>query len=137
LSFDLAEMLGVQPAVKKYTVSTYWTQREALDLVKKIEGFAPNYGYHVGLTGGVLYKEGERKDIDVIFYPHNGPDNVVNPQGLTDALLNNMGIVIVSEHCGWLKKAKYLMKNLDLFFMTRIVGNNKGREYPDNGRGLE
>ena len=124
----------------KYTVNTFWTQREALDLVKKIEGFAPNYGYHVGLTGGVLYKDGDRKDIDVIFYPHNDPKNVPDEQGLIDALLCNMGIVVNEEkYYGWLRKARYFMKDLDLFFMTRIKGENKGREYPakDNVHAIE
>jgi hypothetical protein len=116
---------------EKYTMSTFWIQREALDLVKKIEAFAPNYGYHVGLTGGILYKEGERKDIDIIFYPHNDPNNVPDEKGLIDALLCNMGIVVEDHmYCGWLRKARYFMKNLDLFFMTRIKGENKGKEYP-------
>lgn len=39
-----------------------WTQKEAIELCVKIEAICPKYGCHVALTGGLLYKEGERKD---------------------------------------------------------------------------
>ena len=45
-----------------------WTQAEAIALCKQIEVFAPSYGFHVALTGGCLYKEGERSDLDLVFY---------------------------------------------------------------------
>ena len=40
----------------------------AVTLCRLIETFAPQYGCHVALTGGCLYKNGDRKDIDVLFY---------------------------------------------------------------------
>lgn len=38
-----------------------------------LEPPASKLGFHVALTGGVLYKAGVRKDIDVLFYGHNAP----------------------------------------------------------------
>lgn len=34
----------------------------------QLEQCAPDFGLHIGLTGGCLYKQGERKDVDVILY---------------------------------------------------------------------
>lgn len=41
---------------------------DAIRIAKLIESVAVNYGAHVALTGGSLYKEGKRKDIDFIIY---------------------------------------------------------------------
>lgn len=45
-----------------------WTQQEAIELCVSIEAFAPKYGCHVALSGGCLYKIGQRKDCDIILY---------------------------------------------------------------------
>ena len=41
-----------------------WTQAEAIDLCREIEKGCPQFGCHVALTGGLLYKDGPRKDCD-------------------------------------------------------------------------
>jgi hypothetical protein len=116
-----------------YIVPTMWTAIQALEFLKKVEEFAPQYGYHVGLTGGVLYKDGPRKDLDMIIYPHNDPKNVPDDKGFEDALLNNLGIIIEAKHYGWLKKAKYGFCSIDMFYLTRDRkggSNNHGTGYP-------
>lgn len=45
-----------------------WTQQEAIALCVKLEAIAPNHGAHIVLSGGCLYKEGPRKDADIIIY---------------------------------------------------------------------
>ena len=45
-----------------------WTQQHAIELCKRIESVCPRYGCHVALTGGLLYKDGPRKDCDILFY---------------------------------------------------------------------
>lgn len=45
-----------------------WTQAEAIALCVELESFLPDSGFHVALTGGLLYKHGERKDCDIIIY---------------------------------------------------------------------
>ena len=46
----------------------YWTHEEAIALCKSIEAICPQAGCHVALTGGCLYKDGPRGDLDLIFY---------------------------------------------------------------------
>ena len=46
----------------------FWTQEEAIALCKKIESIVPLAGCHVALTGGCLYRDGHRKDLDILFY---------------------------------------------------------------------
>lgn len=45
-----------------------WTQTEAIALCAQLEIFAPEFGCHVALTGGCLYKSGDRKDLDIVLY---------------------------------------------------------------------
>lgn len=45
-----------------------WTIDEAVELAKLVEDVIPQYGYHVALTGGLLYKDGPRKDCDLVLY---------------------------------------------------------------------
>ena len=52
------------------TTAPLCSQREALRWCEKIEAAIEPMGWHVGLTGGCLYKKGPRKDIDFIIYPH-------------------------------------------------------------------
>lgn len=49
-------------------MTNLWTTEEAIALCKLVEGFCPDYGFHVALTGGLLYKEGGRKDCDLVLY---------------------------------------------------------------------
>lgn len=45
-----------------------WEQAEAIELCKVLEPVAARNRCHIALTGGLLYKEGARKDCDVIVY---------------------------------------------------------------------
>lgn len=45
-----------------------WTQQEAIALCVVLEPVAAAHRCHVALTGGLLYKEGQRKDCDIIVY---------------------------------------------------------------------
>ncbi len=47
---------------------TNWIQSDALALCVQLERFAPSFGCHVALTGGLLYRTGPRKDCDIILY---------------------------------------------------------------------
>jgi hypothetical protein len=44
------------------------TQAIAIYQCVQLEQHAPDFGLHVALTGGCLYKQGSRKDIDVVLY---------------------------------------------------------------------
>jgi hypothetical protein len=90
-----------------------WQAWEAIELCKKIEAIAPEYGAHVALTGGLLYKDGERKDADILFYTIRQWDEI-DRAGLLCALAG-LGIQI-GEQKGWVNKARYQGKGLDMFF---------------------
>ena len=90
-----------------------WDLQNAVTLCKEIEAVAPKFGYHVALTGGCLYKEGERKDLDLVFYKHGTPDI----PGLLLAL-SGLGIAY-AKGSGW-KYVGYFCadrsKQVDLLF---------------------
>jgi len=73
----------------------------------------PDFGCHVALTGGLLYKEGSRKDCDLLFYCIRQVDEI-DISGLL-AALKASGFVIGRQH-GWVRKATYQGKPVDLFF---------------------
>lgn len=102
-------------ALAKIEVATAagWTQAEAIALCREVEAICPAYGCHVALTGGCLYKDGERKDLDLLFYRiRQEPE--IDKDGLFDALL-----AIGIEHergFGWCHKAKHQGRSIDCFF---------------------
>jgi hypothetical protein len=98
-----------------------WTLEDAIEVCTLIEGIAPEYGFHVALTGGLLYKQGERKDCDILLYrirERHDPDW----DGLWSAL-SNAGFVKIGDF-GWCKKAIWKHKYLDIF------DPEAGGEYP-------
>lgn len=76
-----------------------WTLEEAVATAKLIEPIARQHGAHIGLTGGVLYWEGARKDVDFIVYRHQVPqdDPAYLPEVPVDAFvdaLRDVGIYL-------------------------------------------
>jgi len=97
-----------------------WTLDQAVALCRAVEEIAPAFGCHVALTGGVLYKEGPRKDLDLLFYrvrqaPH------VDQEGLFVALAA-LGVTILRGHA-WCFKAIHKGRTIDLFFPEEDRGN--------------
>jgi hypothetical protein len=99
-----------------------WTQQQAIDLCRKIEAIAPQYGCHVALTGGCLYRDGERKDADILFYRIRQWEQI-DVVGLMAALVE-IGVDPGRDH-GWCHKATYEGRAIDFFFPER-----PGLEYP-------
>lgn len=100
-----------------------WSLEMALVLCRDIEAICPQYGCHVALTGGVLYKDGQRKDLDVLFYKIRQRHSV-DVDGLFVAL-RKLGIVRVTEKEQWCIKAKFGPLPIDCFFPDADAG-----EYP-------
>jgi hypothetical protein len=109
--------------------SQYWTQAEAVALAREIEAIAPRFGAHVALTGGCLYKDGERKDVDILFYRIRQRKEI-DEQGLLAALEDECKIV-THERYGWVQKASRWGKKIDLFFpeTKQVHLNADGTEY--------
>lgn len=98
-----------------------WNLEQAVELVRKIEDVAPLAGCHVALTGGCLYKDGERKDLDILFYRiRQAPE--VNIDILCLQLLQ-LGLSEI-KGSGWIYKAKFNGKDIDMFFPEEI-GNEE------------
>lgn len=96
-----------------------FTLNQAIELCRKVEQFAPLHGCHVALTGGCLYKEGERKDVDILFYRIRQVE-VINYEGLKSSL-ESIGFTDV-DGFGWLWKGKYNNVDVDMFFPEEMEG---------------
>ena len=94
-------------------MSAKWTQAHAIALCRQIEAICPEFGCHVALTGGCLYKDGERKDLDVLFYRIRQTPKI-DHDGLFNALFR-IGIEKTGGF-GWCHKATFEGRNIDCFF---------------------
>jgi hypothetical protein len=96
-----------------------WTQQEAIVLCTQIEAICPAFGCHVALTGGLLYKEGPRKDCDLLFYRIRQVE-AIDDAGLFDALAA-IGVEKIGGF-GWCHKALFGGKKIDCFFPEETGG---------------
>jgi hypothetical protein len=94
-------------------MSNFWTQPEAVELCKRVEAICPKFGCHVALTGGLLYKDGERKDCDLLFYRIRQVKEI-NIEGLWGALEEVIGFTEIKSW-GWCYKTLLNGKKLDFF----------------------
>jgi len=94
--------------------STFWTQEEAVGFCRMAEALAQDCGCHVALTGGALYKEGPRKDCDLIFYRIRQVDQVDVEKLLR--MLTVVGVKVGKVYGNWLIKATYMGRSLDFMF---------------------
>ena len=90
---------------------------KAIDLCRRLEPKFSRFGYHVGLTGGCLYKEGERKDVDIIVYPHQDKNVVPVPELLEK--IKSTGLTYEREGTGL--SMGYDAKEVHVF----KLGNNR------------
>lgn len=106
-------------------MTTDWTQAEAVALCKIIERVAPHAGCHVALTGGCLYKDGVRKDLDLIFYRIR--QSKLNVKKLLEMLVG-LGFAHISGG-GWRYVGYYSDKKVDLLFPE--TPEKPGDDYPN------
>lgn len=102
-----------------------WMQIEAIDLCRKIEAVCPRFQCHIALTGGLLYKDGRRKDCDLLFYRIRQAKEI-DMAGLWSAL-ESIGITKKSGF-GWCYKVKYQGKKIDCFFPEEQSGEYNAEE---------
>jgi len=102
-----------------------WTTEEAIALARFVESIAPQYGAHVALSGGLLYKDGERKDCDLVLYRHRQAA-FLDKSGLLEALRKAAREAAdleyephpfyVATDYGFCVKASWHGKDVDLLF---------------------
>ena len=90
-----------------------WTTEKAIEMCVALEAVVPQFGCHVALTGGTLYKQGPRKDCDVLFYRIR-QRKCIEMDGMWAALLK-VGFQKLSGF-GWCYKATYRGYPVDCFF---------------------
>lgn len=89
-----------------------WTLQQAIELCRKVEAICPAFNCHVALTGGCLYKDGERKDCDLLFYSIRGKE--IDKDGLRLALIE-IGFDTFADY-GFVNKSKYEGKSVGRIF---------------------
>ena len=94
---------------------------QAVAMCREIEKVAPQHGCHVALTGGCLYKDGNRKDVDIVFYRIRQVEKI-DHDGLKESL-QSIGFTDIRGF-GWLLKGDYKGVNVDMFFPEEIGGGN-------------
>lgn len=109
-------------AATAYCMNT-WTILEAIALCVEVEDVCEPHGCHVALTGGCLYRRGERKDLDLVFYRIRQCETI-DMTGLWQSL-EKIGVQKMTGF-GWCHKAKYKGKSIDCLFPEE-----KGGTYPE------
>jgi hypothetical protein len=109
-------------------MSELWTQQDAINLAIQMEAIAPQFGAHVALTGGLLYKNGQRKDADFLFYRIRQVQ-FIDYEGLFKAL-EAIGVEKISGF-GWCHKAIYMGKKIDFFFPEETGGPLYNQSSPE------
>ena len=71
------------------------------------------HGYYPALTGGLLYKEGNRKDIDIIIYRNRQKVKSFETVDLTDLLMQ--ANVKITNSFGFVTKAEWNGHVVDIF----------------------
>jgi hypothetical protein len=101
-------------------VSSQWTLQEGAALCRAIQELpSQKFHCHPALTGGLLYKDGPRKDCDIVIYQRGDVDGKKEPidwQGLWVAL-QDIGLCILNDY-GYVKKCVYNGKSVDIFDPT-------------------
>lgn len=104
-----------------------WNQKDAIEFATMLEQVTPSFGCHVGLTGGCLYKEGERKDCDILLYRIRQAEEIsINP--LMDKL-QELGLVIFKGF-GFCYKCEWHGKSVDI-----LIPEEPGGAYQDEQDG--
>lgn len=70
-----------------------WTLDDAIAVIRELEPVASKAGYHLGITGGVLYRGYSKKDLDIVCYPHC---TEVAPRR---EVMNQLGAAGITWHC--------------------------------------
>jgi hypothetical protein len=109
-----------------------WIRAEGIELAREVEAACVPHGCHVALTGGLLYKDGPRKDCDLIFYRVRQVKEI-DMRGLWAALAA-IGLHRIKGN-GWIHKAEYSGRNVDCLFPEGVWLDDDGKEisYGSNG----
>jgi hypothetical protein len=89
------------------------TIEDGITLCKILEKVLRGAGLFPALTGGLLYKEGGRKDIDIVLYRHRQQLECFEVE-LIESLLESVGVTVTGFY-GFVTKAKWEGFVVDIF----------------------
>lgn len=81
----------------------------AIELCSQFYKAFESKGFYPALTGGCLYKKGNRKDIDIVIYGNRQSDKALNWVEMQEEL-SEMGVKMVGYY-GFVSKAKYTYRH--------------------------
>jgi len=99
--------------VKIEEEETKCTQQDGITLCKILYDKLSPLGYYPALTGGLLYKEGGRKDIDIVIFRNRQQHSSFETIDLY-LVLSEVGVYIDKSY-GFVTKAKWKEFTIDLF----------------------
>jgi hypothetical protein len=100
------------------------TRDKAIALCMQLEEAAPMFGGHVALTGGCLYKTGERKDVDIMIYRSTDEPPFKWDEFFAEIKLT-LGIELVHDF-GFCKKARMGEHTIDFFDPFGVYNGESG-----------
>lgn len=110
-----------------------WNLAEGIELCTKIHELpSQKFNCHPALTGGLLYKQGPRKDCDIVIYQRgdvDGKREAIDWPGLF-AAMDAIGLKMIQDF-GYVKKFLYRGKPVDIFDPTQDGGNYGQTEEAD------
>ena len=95
-------------------------QQDGIKLCQILWNKLNDHGYFPALTGGLLYKEGQRKDIDIVIYRHRQKHEQFEMTDIFD-LLEGCGLYDL-QYFGFVTKAKWRGVVVDLFNPESVSG---------------
>ena len=93
---------------------------DGVKLCKILHAELAEHGYFPALTGGLLYKNGERKDCDIVIYRHRQKVDHFEMFDIEQLLLN-AGLSDL-RYFGFVTKASFGNMSVDLFNPESVAG---------------
>ena len=79
--------------------------------------YASQWGFHVALTGGCLYKDGSRKDADIVVYRVRQSTSDGDHMEFLKAMQSAIGLTVLQGYGNnWCTKCHYQGRDLDILY---------------------
>jgi hypothetical protein len=108
-------------------MKSFCNLQNAITICREVEAGCSKFGCHVALTGGTLYKDGDRKDLDILFYRIRQVKEI-DYDGLFSFLIS-IGFK-KPEGFGWIFKSNFGGIPIDIFFPEEKLGEVYGEGLP-------
>jgi hypothetical protein len=125
------DLIQIRRKNKMIEVSNQWSTLEAIALIRSLEPLAAKCGYHLALTGGLLYKDGPRKDADIVIYRVRQELKSAERLARMFTMFESVGVSFADcydNSAQWIRKATFNGKQIDFFYPEAGFGS-----YPEAG----